>query len=180
MGMSISAPRYTVADLENFPDDGNRYELLDGFVLVTPPPNTRHQYISGRLLVQLYAGMGTRPPAHVVGPGALYINDTTYFEPDLFVFPSTFSPDTKWTEIDERWLVVEIYSQSSRFYDRELKREAYLRAGVSELWLIDPREKSVEVCRRGAPTVIVTDTIRWRPPGLELIVPVNVTDLFAG
>lgn len=180
MGMSITASRYTVADLENFPDDGNRYELLDGFVLVTPPPNLRHQYVSGRLLAQLYAGMGSPRPAHVVGPGALYINDTTYFEPDLFVFPSKYSPDSKWTEVEERWLVVEIYSRSSRFYDRELKRDAYLRAGVSELWLIDPREKSIEVCRRNAPNKIVTDTIRWRPPGLELIVPVNVTDLFAG
>jgi Uma2 family endonuclease len=180
VGMSITASRYTVADLEDFPDDGNRYELLDGFVLVTPWPNLRHQSVSARLLVQLYAGMGTPPPAHVVGPGALYISDTTYFEPDLFVFPSRFSPDSKWTEVDERWLVAEIYSASSRFYDRELKRDAYLAAGVSDLWLIDPREKSVEVCRRGARAVIATDTIRWRPPGLEMIVPVNVAELFAG
>jgi Uma2 family endonuclease len=180
MGMSITASRYTVADLEDFPDDGNRYELLDGFVLVTPSPNLRHQSVSARLLVQLYAGMGTPPPAHVVGPGALYISDSTYFEPDLFVFPSRFSPDSKWTEVDERWLVAEIYSASSRFYDRELKRDAYLAAGVSDLWLIDPREKSVEVCRRGARAVIATDTIRWRPPGLEMIVPVNVAELFAG
>ena len=180
MAMPITAPRYTVADLENFPDDGNRYELLDGFVLVTPSPNVRHQITIGRLVGQLYTAMGTPPPAHVVGPGALYISDTTYFEPDLFVFPSRFSPDSKWTDVNERWLVVEVYSRSSRFYDRELKRDAYLAAGVSELWLIDPREKSAEVCRRGVPSVVVTDTIRWRPPGLELIVPVDVTQLFAG
>ena len=180
MAMPITAPRYTVADLENFPDDGNRYELLDGFVLVTPSPNVRHQITIGRLVGQLYTAMGTPPPAHVVGPGALYISDTTYFEPDLFVFPSRFSPDAKWTDVNERWLVVEVYSRSSRFYDRELKRDAYLAAGVSELWLIDPREKSAEVCRRGVPSVVVTDTIRWRPPGLEVIVPVDVTQLFAG
>jgi len=50
--MSITAARYTVADLEHFPDDGNRYELLDGFVLVTPPPSMRHQYVSSRLLLE--------------------------------------------------------------------------------------------------------------------------------
>lgn len=180
MAMPITAPRYTVAELEEFPDDGNRYELLDGFVLVTPSPNMRHQSVSARLLVQLCEGMGTPPPAHVVGPGALYVSETTYFEPDLFVFPSRFSPDSKWTEVDERWLVAEIYSASSRFYDRELKRDAYLAAGVSELWLIDPLERSIEICRRGVPAVVVTGKIRWRPPGLELIVPVGVTDLFAG
>ena len=36
MGMAVSVPRYTVDDLEHFPDDGNRYELLDGLLLVTP------------------------------------------------------------------------------------------------------------------------------------------------
>jgi hypothetical protein len=37
--MAISIPRYTLADLERFPDDGNRYELLDGVLIVTPFPS---------------------------------------------------------------------------------------------------------------------------------------------
>ena len=180
MGMPITAPRYTVADLDDFPDDGNRYELLDGFVLVTPQPNVRHQVICSRLLVQLVNSLGVPPLGHVVGPGSLYVSDTTYFEPDLFAFPSRFPPDSRWTDIDERWLVVEVYSRSSRFYDHDLKRDAYLAASVAEVWLIDPLDESVEICRKGEQPNVVRDTIRWRPPGLELIAPVSVSQLVAG
>ena len=53
MGMAISLPKYTVDDLEQFPEDGNRYELLDGMLLVTPAPTNAHQIIANRLQVRL-------------------------------------------------------------------------------------------------------------------------------
>ena len=46
MAMAISVPLYTVDDLENFPDDGNRYELLDGILLVTPQAAAVHQVVA--------------------------------------------------------------------------------------------------------------------------------------
>ena len=49
MAMAITVPRYTVDDLEHFPDDGNRYELLDGVLLVTPAPAASHQVVASRL-----------------------------------------------------------------------------------------------------------------------------------
>ena len=53
MAMAISVPRYTVADLGRFPNDGNRYELLDGVLLVTPAPSHAHQIIVTRLQLRL-------------------------------------------------------------------------------------------------------------------------------
>ena len=53
MGMAIAIPRFTVDDLETFPDDGNRYELLDGVLLVTPAPGNAHQVVASRLQVRL-------------------------------------------------------------------------------------------------------------------------------
>ena len=53
MGMAISMPRFTIDDLDRFPDDGNRYELLDGVLIVTPAPNAAHQIIAGRLQTRL-------------------------------------------------------------------------------------------------------------------------------
>ena len=49
MGMAISVPRFTVDDLDRLPDDGNRYELLDGTLLVTPSPTSAHQIVVNRL-----------------------------------------------------------------------------------------------------------------------------------
>ena len=53
MAMAITVPHYTVNDLANFPDDGNRYELLDGVLLVTPGPNTGHQVMAARIQARL-------------------------------------------------------------------------------------------------------------------------------
>ena len=61
MGMADSIPLYTVDDLDLFPDDGNRYELLDGVLIVTPAPSQLHQIIAARLIVAI----GIHVPAHV-------------------------------------------------------------------------------------------------------------------
>jgi Uma2 family endonuclease len=58
MGMAISVPRLTVADLEQFPNDGNRYELLDGLLLVTPQARQAHQRFAGRLYAALTSSVG--------------------------------------------------------------------------------------------------------------------------
>jgi len=50
MGMAATIPYYTVGDLDRFPRDGNRYELLDGVLLVTPAPGTPHQLIVSRMM----------------------------------------------------------------------------------------------------------------------------------
>jgi Uma2 family endonuclease len=73
MGMAISVPTYTVDDLDKFPDDGNRYELLDGMLLVTPASSAAHQIIASRLQFRLSAAVVASGHAHVVGPGAIVV-----------------------------------------------------------------------------------------------------------
>lgn len=53
MGMVLTVPRYTIAELDEFPSDGNRYELLDGMLMVTPSPGSPHQSVATRLDVEL-------------------------------------------------------------------------------------------------------------------------------
>lgn len=180
MGMAISVPRYTVDDLERFPDDGNRYELLDGILLVTPGPRPAHQVVAGRLQGRLFDAVQRIGHAYVVGPGAVSVPPGTQLEPDLLVYPARFSPNVEWADVTEHWLAVEILSGGSRVYDREFKRDAYLALGVAEVWLVDLVAHSVEISRTPRRYDVVRDVIRWRPPMLDVMVPIDLAEVFAG
>ena len=179
MGMAlVTVPRYTVDDLDSFPDDGNRYELLDGVLLVTPAPRPVHQIVAFRIAARLALQLGTT--AHVVGPGAISVPPGTQLQPDVLVYPSRYPPDTDWARVTEHWLAVEVLSRSSRIYDREFKRDAYFALGVREVWLVDVRDHSVELCRGRGEGETVRDVITWRSPTLDLIVPIALAEVFAG
>ena len=180
MAMPISVRRYTLADLERFPHDGNRYELLDGVLLVTPAPSYAHQLIISRLQLRLMQAVMIEGAAHVVSPGAITVAPRTQLEPDILVHPARYPLDAKWAEIDEHWLAVEVLSRSSRVYDRDTKRDAYIALGVREVWLVDRWNKVVEVSRAPGPAVLVRDVLHWRVPTLEREVEISLSDVFEG
>jgi Uma2 family endonuclease len=180
MGMAISLPQYTVDDLERLPDDGNRYELLDGILLVTSAPRAVHQIVASRLQSQLTDAVQRTGHAYVVGPGAVSVPPRTQLQPDLLVYPARFAPTVDWAKVTEHWLAVEVLSRSSRMYDREFKRDAYFALGVPQVWLVDARGCSVEVCRADGRHDVVADVIRWRVPTLDLVVPIDLAEVFAG
>jgi Uma2 family endonuclease len=177
MAMAISVPLYTVDDLEHFPDDGNRYELLDGVLLVTPHAAAVHQVVANRIQFELTASLQKPGLAHVVGPGAVVRMPRTQLQPDILVYPARFSPMIDWRKITEHWLAVEVLSRSSRIYDREFKRNAYFALGLQQVWLVDWRDRSVEVCTTKRSRV-VRDRIRWRIARTEVTIDLN--EVFAG
>ncbi|HEX2601577.1 MAG TPA: Uma2 family endonuclease [Gemmatimonadaceae bacterium] len=177
MAMAISVPLYTVDDLEHFPDDGNRYELLDGVLLVTPQASAPHQIVANRINGELLISLQKPGFAHVVSPGAVVQVPRTQLQPDILVYPARFSPATDWRKITEHWLAVEVFSRSSRIYDREFKRDAYFALGVQQVWLVDWHERFVEVCSPNQSNV-VSDTIRWRVAGVD--VGIDLREVFAG
>lgn len=180
MRMAISIPRYTIEDLDRLPDDGNRYEILDGFLMVTPSPGVPHQSVASRLLLELALAVGKTGDAHVIAVGTIERPPATHLEPDILVFPARFSPKLHWRQIDEHWLAVEVLSRGSRVYDREFKTNAYFALGVKEVWLADPRNLNVEVCRPNGERQIVTDTLRWAVPTLDRIVSIELGEVFKG
>ncbi|MCA1824624.1 MAG: Uma2 family endonuclease [Mycobacteriales bacterium] len=134
--MTSTAP-YTLADMNDFPDDGRRYELLDGALLVTPAPRERHHVVAAALFRLLDAA---RPRDMLVYPAPSNVNrePSTNLQPDLSV---------RWRADFERaanettpLLVIEILSPSTRRVDELLKRDAYARIGVPSYWLVDPDE----------------------------------------
>ena len=180
MGMAISVPTYTVDDLDKFPNDGNRYELLDGMLLVTPASSAAHQIIGSRLQFRLSAAVVASGHAHAVGPGAIVVRPRTQLEPDILVYPARFPAKLDWYQITEHWLAVEVLSRSSRMYDREFKRDAYFALGVQQVWLVDRWEKTVEVCKRRGSGQLVRDVVRWRAPSVSVVVTIALADVFAG
>ncbi|CAN5183411.1 Uma2 family endonuclease [soil metagenome] len=130
-------PRLTRAALESTPDDGYRYELLDGELFVTPAPGYRHQRVSGRL----HSLLDTQCPGGLVvlsAPFAVGLSEDTEVQPDLLV-----APRDAFTNKDlpsAPLLAVEVLSNSTRRTDLQLKWERYQRAGVASYWIVDPGE----------------------------------------
>lgn len=180
MAMAITVPRYTVDDLERFPDDGNRYELLDGVLLVTPSPNASHQVVAARIQSRLAAVLMWPGIAHVVGPGAVVLAPRTQLEPDILVYPARFAPTVEWPKVTEHWLAVEVLSRSSRIYDREFKRDAYLALGVREVWLVDREERHVEISADTGAHRVERQALRWQVPGTGTVVSIDLAEVFAG
>jgi Uma2 family endonuclease len=100
--MAVTARRFTVDEVLAWPDDGNRYELVDGVLLVTPAPVPVHQVVAGRLHVILSGLVSQWPGVHVVSPGAILIRPGTKLEPDVLVFGAP-SLQAKGEEISEHW-----------------------------------------------------------------------------
>ncbi|HEY7683455.1 MAG TPA: Uma2 family endonuclease [Gemmatimonadales bacterium] len=95
--------------------------------------------------------------------------------------PASQPPGTPWREISGWWLAVEVYSPSSRVYDREFKRPAYLRLGVREVWLVDPWEQEILSLRQGdARETAVRDQIRWQADGMSAPLVIPLPRLFEG
>ncbi|MGH9157821.1 MAG: Uma2 family endonuclease [Acidimicrobiales bacterium] len=134
----------TVDDVWALPDDGHRYELVDGVLLVTPAPGHAHQRALVRLIVLLAAGAGHAFEV-LPAPFDWLVSPSTLFQPDIVVAPKgTIGPKRL-----ERapTLAVEIGSPSTSSIDRGTKRIKYEQAGVAAYWLVDPLEPVLTVLR---------------------------------
>ena len=179
--MPLPLPTFTTDDLRAFPNDGQRYELLEGMLLVTPAPGSAHQVVLGGLFAALHQFLAAEHKAYVVSPGEIEIAPKTLLEPDLLVFPSTYAPGTPWRAIRGWWLAAEVFSPSSRVYDRDYKRDAYLSLGVDEVWLVDIDERVVFASRRGAERdVRHVDRLVWRPAAMREPLEIDLASLFRG
>jgi Uma2 family endonuclease len=185
MAMPIAVPRYTTRDLESFPNDGNRYELVEGILLVTPAPIPLHDLVVSRLLDALYRYLRPASLATVFPRGVVELEPELHLEPDVLVVPAGqvagVTLDTRWGEIGGWWLAVEVSGRGSRIYDREVKRPAYLALGVREFWRVDLKDRCICISRPGEPDERpVTDRLRWHPPEMSTALELDVPALFAG
>jgi Uma2 family endonuclease len=181
MGMPNTARRWTRDAVLALPDDGQRYELLDGELLVSPSPRGAHQ----RALLELALLLGPWVRAQRVGALALSPADLDFgggqlLQPDLFVGAMRNGQEpVEWEDFGVPILVIEVLSSATARYDRVVKRRWYQRAGVPAYWVVDLDARIVEVWTPDAETpIIAVDELAWRPePALEPLV-IRLHELF--
>jgi Uma2 family endonuclease len=178
MAMPITIPRYTVDEIESWPDDGNRYELLDGILLVTPSPGAPHQVVATRIAAALVGLVAEWPDIRVASPGVIMVRPKIELQPDVLVFRWPRG-ETKWERFTEHLLAVEVESASTRIYDRDYKRPAYLSLGVKEVWRVDLERELIFVSKPGGPVDEPHGReIDWEPANLGRRFTVSLNPIF--
>ena len=132
---------FTVAELDRMPDDGRRYELLDGVLIVSARPTTIHQFVAMRLLRML--ADACPEDLCVIPEPAVELSPQTEFDPDLVVVRMDQIGGAKLTE--PPLLVIEIRSPSTALIDLNRKKAAYERFGVGSYWIVNPEPPQPEL-----------------------------------
>ena len=183
MGMPLSSRRWTPSQVLALPADGNRYECIDGELLVTPSPRLAHQ----RALRALYDELGNYVRREELGdlfwsPADIEIEPDTLVQPDLFVAGAAPGAARlqEWSEITHLRLAIEVLSPGTARYDRGLKRRFYQRAGVDEYWIVDLDARLVERWRPADDRPeICADVLDWAPDGASEPLRVELSAIFA-
>jgi Uma2 family endonuclease len=128
---------WTVADLYDLPDDGMRYELVDGALVVSPPPVLRHEHAVAQLIVVLNGAL--EQPWVVVAGGGLRFDERNYRQPDVQVVRRA-ALGQELAAPGDVLLAVEVMSPSSVSTDRVTKPAQYSAAGIPYFWRVELRE----------------------------------------
>lgn len=181
--MSVALHAFTYDDLTDTPDDGNRYEIINGELIVSPSPSLKHQRLLNRLNIKMSAFVEAHQLGEVfIAPLDVIFSPYNVVQPDLFFIARQRLPQMEGRVITGAPdLAVEILSPYSRMIDLVRKKAMYATAGVQEYWAVDPRHRTLTVFtlvngqyeevkqRDGVARSLVL-------PGFE----VNVAELFAG
>ncbi len=145
--MPIPATKLTYQDYLLFPEDGNRYEILNGDLYMTPAPLTRHQTLVMRLGYLLMKYLEENPIGTVFpAPCDVLLSENDVVQPDLlFVLHTGKAKITEKNIQGPPDLVIEVLSPTTAARDRELKCKRYEYFGIREYWLVDPDKNSLDI-----------------------------------
>ena len=182
MAMPVLRRQWTVDDLEDLPNDGNRYEIIDGQLYVTPAPGLSHQAAVGELF-RLLADYLEREPIGFafVAPGDVVFSPRRAIQPDVFVLPAVDGrrPES-WRAAGKPLLAVEVLSPSTARADRVAKRTLLREERVAEYWIVDLDSRLIE---RSTPDEarpeLVDSALTWRPTGAAVPLIIDVAAYFA-
>lgn len=142
-----SKKMFTYQDYLDMPDDGKRYEVINGELIMPPAPYTIHQKISLKLEYELLKFNDKEKRGELFhAPFDVVMSDMNVVQPDiLFVKIENLDIITDKNIEGAPDMIIEILSPSSGNYDRISKKEMYARFGVKEYWIVDPEKQWIEI-----------------------------------
>lgn len=145
----VSGPvqgHWTYNSYATLPDDGQRYEIVDGVLFMTPAPNIPHQKVAQRLFRYLAALVEDADLGQVfIAPVDVELSPQVVVQPNLIVIlNANIQKITSSRVVGAPDLVVEVSSPATVGYDRRAKQDAYAHAGIPEYWIAHPGEQMVE------------------------------------
>ena len=185
MAMPTLRRDWTVDDLFDLPDDGNRYEVLDGELFVTPASSLDHQ----RAVIAMHRTLADFLAANPVGEAIISPADVTFsprrlVQPDVFVVPFTDTgrKASRFTDVGRLLLAIEILSPPTARADRVKKRRIYREEGVPEYWIVDLDARTVERSTPADDRVdVLAERIEWLPTkGATSALEIDVAEYFRG
>ena len=162
MGMSAHDTHWTAEMVRALPDDGKRYEVLDGELHVSPSPTPLHQRAVRELVLLLHPFVSTNTLGEVMtSPADVEFSDDRLVQPDIFVAPEFV---TSWREMKHPLLIIEVLSSSTARVDRLKKRRIYQEERISEYWIVDIEGEIIERWRPDdSRPEVLSDAISWQP-----------------
>ena len=181
MNMLNTERHWTVADRDALPDDGNRYEVIDGELFVTPAPALRHQEAVAQLYQLLADYLRRERVGHAFfAPADVVFSPKRGVQPDVLVMPLFHGrrPD-HFDNVRHLLLAVEVLSPSSARADRVAKRTLYRDEQVDEYWIVDLDARVIERSTPGDSRVdVLADTLEWFPTGASQPLAIDLAAYF--
>ena len=166
MGMPLQHTDWTVEMVNALPDDGNRYEVIDGALLVTPAPSDVHQRAVWQLIVLLDPYVKKLRLDGLSAPSSVTFSRRSEVQPDVLVRPpgKDGRPAARFSDVGVLLLAVEVLSPQTKRTDRGVKRVLYQGEAVRDYWIVDTDARTIE---RWTPTSlrgeVFVDEIQWQP-----------------
>jgi Uma2 family endonuclease len=184
MTAATSPPEWTYADYVRLPDDGNRYEVLDGEVLTTPSPGTTHQ----RVARALFRCLDEYVSVHGIGE-VLWELDVLFAAGQFLCPDIVYIPNGERHRLTERGvegrpgLLVEVVSPGSRRIDFVRKPARYGELGFPEYWVADAESRTIHVWQFGAGATdarVEKERVAWQPEPAIPPLQLDVRAVFEG
>ncbi len=181
MAVTTTQKRWTAAELRAIPEDRNRYEIINGELLVTPAPLFDHQRLVFHIAQQLSLYVASTSIGEtVISPADIELADDTVVQPDVFVVPFVdgVRPRT-WRDVTGLLLAIEVLSPSTARADRTIKRQRYQREGVPEYWIVDGDARIVERWRpEDERPEVISERLEWKPAASAAALVIDLPKFF--